>query len=672
MTNYDTTPQGATPPDGHRRRFRPFLKVSLAALLAALGVGIFAGTASAHTNTVNGAVACSAGDFTITWTIANDYDETETATVPPGGVTFGNATLSSSSVNIALTPGGTPPDSTGTLTQTLPLSDAGQPVTISVQGTWSDGYTTLAPLPTGTVTLPSSCAIAVVKSANATTVTAGQSTPVTYTLAVTNTSTAPEDGSGTTTVTDAVPTGTTYVAGSAACGTGTGGTYPDHAPEPSCTPPPSEAGGIVSYTLTTNLEAGATADLTFEVTINANAPATIPNTADYTGPGCTTAAPGCPTNTVTLVVTPAPVPPNVTVTKSANFTTVAAGQSTPVTYTLVVKNTAPSASTTLATVVTDVLPSGITFVPGSASCGALTISTTPSCKPTYKPSTKTLTYTLGAGIAGGASYPVTFQAKVNASAKTSIVNHAKFTGNCTVVPPAKTCRSNQVIIPVNNFTVTKSDSDGSSDVNPGDVITYTLTVANVGSGPGSITVTDGAPVGTTLTTPAAACPAGTATTCSVTVTGSHISWVITTMPGGATYGLTFAVKVNANATGQVVNTGTYTDAGCTTAGGCSTNTTTNPIPPPTSSTPPATTPPATTPPTTPTTPAPPTLPSVSTPAVTAPVTEPLTAISGATTVHTGEPWAGSRPYVLLVFGFGLSLLGFGGIRRRRVARAAVK
>jgi hypothetical protein len=43
------------------------------------------------------------------------------------------------------------------------------------------------------------------------------------------------------------------------------------------------------------------------------------------------------------------------------------------------------------------------------------------------------------------------------------------------------------------------------------------------------------------------------------------------------------------------------------------------------------------------------------------------AISGATTVHTGEPWAGSRPYVLAVVAFGLSLMGLGFFERRRSA-----
>jgi hypothetical protein len=61
------------------------------------------------------------------------------------------------------------------------------------------------------------------------------------------------------------------------------------------------------------------------------------------------------------------------------------------------------------------------------------------------------------------------------------------------------------------------------------------------------------------------------------------------------------------------------------------------------------------------------------PAATAPATntvsEPATAtpaaISGATTVHTGEPWAGSKPYVIAVVAFGLALMGFGFFERRR-------
>jgi hypothetical protein len=45
-------------------------------------------------------------------------------------------------------------------------------------------------------------------------------------------------------------------------------------------------------------------------------------------------------------------------------------------------------------------------------------------------------------------------------------------------------------------------------------------------------------------------------------------------------------------------------------------------------------------------------------------------IAGATTVHTGEPWAGSEPIQEAVLGMGLALIGLGELRRRRVRRGA--
>jgi len=49
---------------------------------------------------------------------------------------------------------------------------------------------------------------------------------------------------------------------------------------------------------------------------------------------------------------------------------------------------------------------------------------------------------------------------------------------------------------------------------------------------------------------------------------------------------------------------------------------------------------------------------------------PTAAVTGATTVHTGESFAGSRPYELAVAGAGAGLLGAGMIERRRRARHA--
>jgi uncharacterized repeat protein (TIGR01451 family) len=643
MTNSNATPSAVPQAGARRRRLRPFVKGTLAAFIAMVGVGFFSAPAFAHANTVAAPTGCliSGSNYVITWTISNDYMQTETATVTATSATGGLATVSPTAVNIALTPGSVPPDSTGTVTQTLPATTTGT-ISLTVQGHWSDGTLQTA---VGNVTLGTGCSapsVGVTKSVSTSfvnnNVPAGSSSHVVYTLAVKNNGQLPTASN--VVVTDAIPTHTTYVAGSATCVTGG---------SPTCSA--AEASGKVTFTIGSPLFAGSTYDVSFAVTVDATAPTgSIPNTGNFTGPGCTTVAPGCATNTVTITVTNNPI---LTVVKSANVSAVTAGQSAPVIYTLTVSNQAPSTGATQsAATVSDVVPSGLTFV--SASCGALNgTTTTPTCTSAYNTSTRTVTYSLGAGIALGSSFPLTFSATVNASDTTSIVNSGTWTGpGCTPTAPATTCSTNTVTITVANFTVSKADSAGSNSVNPGDVVTYTLSAKNIGTGPGSITVTDGAPTGTTLTTPAAACPANTAATCSVTVTGSNISWIITNLPAGATYDLTFAVKVNPGTGGtHILNTGVFTEPGCTTVGGCDTNTTDNPVPPPTSSKTPTTTT------------------TTMVPTTTVKTTSTGGAIKNATTVHTGEPWAGSTPYVLAVLGFGLSLLGFGASRRRRSAKA---
>jgi uncharacterized repeat protein (TIGR01451 family) len=629
MTNSDTTSSDVQPASPRHRRFRPFVKATFASFVALLGVGLFASPAFAHTNTVSGVAACaSGGSYSITWTITNTYSTAETAQVL--SVTGGLGTLSTSS-GIAIAA-----SKSATITQTLPATSSGTD-SISVQGVWPNpgGATNTT---NGSVSLPSGCpSITVIKSVAPNTVVAGSSTHVVYTLAIKNT--AAVTTTSPITVTDAIPAGTTYVSGSAACGSGTSAA--------TCTP--NESAGTVAFALKAGLASQATADVSFAVTANASDPTeTIPNTANYLYVGCTPTS-TCQSNTVPITVTNTAA---LTLVKTASTGNVTAGQATPVTYTLAVSNPLSAISTTASSVtVSDVVPSGLTYVNGSVSCGSLNPGSTPSCtSPSYNASTNTVSYTLGAGIAAGSTYPVTFQATVNAADATSIVNTATLTGpGCTAGAPASTC-SSTVTITVANFTVSKSDSAGTSLVNPGQVVTYTLAAKNIGTGPGSITVTDVAPAGTTLTAPAPACPAGTTSTCTVSVTGSSISWVISNLAPGATDNLTFAVKVNAGTGGtHILNTGVFTEPGCTTPGGCSTNTTDNPVPPPTT-------------PGTPTT----------TTTTTSPVTKvetgsAPTAINGATTVHTGEPWAGSTPYVLTALAFGISLLSLGAVVRRRRA-----
>ena len=122
--------------------------------------------------------------------------------------------------------------------------------------------------------------VSVIKSASpAGGVTAGSSTPIVYTITVSNT------GSATTTapivVTDSAPTGTTLVSNSPACVTGG--------------PPACSVGvdstGTITWTIPAGVVPGASYTLTYSVTANASdATGIITNTAIWSGPSCGTPA----------------------------------------------------------------------------------------------------------------------------------------------------------------------------------------------------------------------------------------------------------------------------------------------------------------------------------------------------------------------------------------------
>ena len=191
------------------------------------------------------------------------------------------------------------------------------------------------------------------------------------------------------------------------------------------------------------------------------------------------------------------------------------------------------------------------------------------------------------------------------------------------------------------FTVTKSASP-SAGVLAGSTtpIVYTLTVTNDAAGPSTspVVVHDTVPSGTTLVAGSAACTGGPPS-CSVTVTGTAISWSIPAgVPSRGVYTLTFSVTANANdVTGTISNVATWNGPGCD-ASTCPTNTTSTPV------TGAPITLPGTTPPTTvPTTP----------PVVTAPI-----AFTGA---FLSTEWMIGLGSILL--GVGLLLI----VRRRRPA-----
>lgn len=325
--------------------------------------------------------------------------------------------------------------------------------------------------------------------------------------------------------------------------------------------------------------------------------------------------------------------------------TVGAGQT--VTYTVTLSNSGSVAAADVR--VTDLVDTDTTYVAGSASNGGSLVSGAVTWTG--------LTIPAKTGSTNG-TLVLTFRALVPLGTKssTSVDNTALFsdfaTPGCT--PTSGMCPTNTthltvvgspppppvvVTSPVLSTVKSSSPASGSS-VGLGQTVTYTLALTNAGTGPATnVTVTDAVPAGTTYV-------AGSASNGGSLVSGT-VTWTSLTVAAGGSLPLSFRVTVNAGDTnGQAVtNLGRVTNAGtpgCTTSS-CPTNTVSLTVAVPATS------------PTVPTT-VPATVPTT-----TAPVP-----ILKATTVHTGEPWAGSRPLELGMLATGMSLVGLGLRQRRRL------
>jgi large repetitive protein len=237
-----------------------------------------------------------------------------------------------------------------------------------------------------------------------------------------------------------------------------------------------------------------------------------------------------------------PVDPSVTVSKSVNpgsGTAVSVGAT--LTYTLTVN--VANAPTTAATVLTDVLGTGLTA--GSLPAG---------CSPTGQ----TIICTLGASPIG--AYTFVYSATVDAAATTSVSNSVTTnTGSCV------SCTTTNPVTPT--VTVSKSVNPGSGTaVSVGATLTYTLTV-NVANAPtiADVELTD--VLGTGLTVNVGSLPAG------CTPTGQTIRCILTTGAAIGLHAFTYTATVDASATTSVSNSVT------TNTGNCVSCTTTNPVTP---------------------------------------------------------------------------------------------
>jgi hypothetical protein len=109
-----------------------------------------AGPASAHANSVTGVASCEQdGTYSVTWTVANDYALTETATVT--GHSPSASTLSTTIVSIGN-------NGTGSVVQSS-IAGSSTSATLDVHGVWSDGYGNNPGegLASGTVSLDGTC-----------------------------------------------------------------------------------------------------------------------------------------------------------------------------------------------------------------------------------------------------------------------------------------------------------------------------------------------------------------------------------------------------------------------------------------------------------------------------------------------------------------------------------
>jgi hypothetical protein len=135
-------------------------RLGIAGALTVVGLVVVAGSASAHANLLTGVAACAAPTgtgVTVTWTVANDYNLSETAQVT--AATGGLTTVSPANQAIAASGdgsggNGTQPYTAATFLQTLGAAVTGS-ASLMVTGTFSDHFVTTN---SGTVALPTSCA----------------------------------------------------------------------------------------------------------------------------------------------------------------------------------------------------------------------------------------------------------------------------------------------------------------------------------------------------------------------------------------------------------------------------------------------------------------------------------------------------------------------------------
>ena len=255
---------------------------------------------------------------------------------------------------------------------------------------------------------------------------------LTYTITLTNSGNA----TGTVTVTDEIPAGTTLV-------------------EKSITNNGVESNGTITWT-DVEVKAGDTVEVSFKVTINNDTKTSVRNTAVIDD--------NKPTEEVETKVA------NITGAKSVDKSTAKVGDT--LTYTIKLTN---SGNGDGKVTVTDEIPTGTTLVADSITANG-----------SYNEENKTITWT-DVKVEAGKSVELTLEVVVKDDTTDTVKNVAKIDNK--EIPEKPETK-------VANITGTKTVDKTEAKV--GDTLTYTITLTNNGNADGTVTVTDEIPTGTRI------------------------------------------------------------------------------------------------------------------------------------------------------------------------------
>jgi uncharacterized repeat protein (TIGR01451 family) len=295
----------------------------------------------------------------------------------------------------------------------------------------------------------------------------------------------------------------------------------------------SAAGQVVTCTSAGPIAAGGNAGIVLTVTPSAAAIPGVVNRAWVATPGDGNAANNVGTTGTVGVVSV----PDLAMTKAFTGSMAVGGTAS---WILTVKNVSPG-PTTGAITITDLLPTGLTFVSGTGgnfSCGATgqNVSCTRPASPVLVP---------------GDSAVVTLVVSVDSTAGAAIVNRASSTtaGDVNFTNDTATSASRTVTRP--DLAITKSHTPATWSV--GVPATWTLSVTNAGTAPtiGTITLVDTLPANVAFTS-----TTGAGWSCATTGVVATGQVVTCTNAGPIPVGGTSTLQVTATAQAAAIGTAT--------------------------------------------------------------------------------------------------------------------